>query len=69
LVIATNDPPNCHDLDLGGLSFVFFLLASLIIVYDPLGHGPHVDHHFPSVPSWLQLLVTFLVVMIVILVV
>jgi hypothetical protein len=69
LVIAPIDPLGHHDFDLGGLNLVFFLLAFLIIACDPFGHGLHVDHHLPSIPSWLQLLMTLLVVMIVILVV
>jgi hypothetical protein len=69
LAVGVSDPPSCCDLDLGGLSLASFVLASLATTYDPLGHNPHVDHRLPSPPFWLQLLTTFLVVVIVILVV
>ncbi len=69
MAIAANDLPSCRDLDLGGLSFASFVLASLATICDLLGHNLHVNHCLLSLPSWLQLLTTFLIVVIVILVV
>jgi hypothetical protein len=69
LVVIVSDPFGCDDLDHGGLSLASFMFTFLVVTCDPLGHNPHVDRHLPSPPSWLQLLMTFLVVMIVILVV
>jgi hypothetical protein len=69
LVVVVNDPLGCHDIDLGGLSLASFMLAFLVVACDLLGHNPHVDHHLPFPPSWLQLLTTLLDVMIMILVV
>jgi hypothetical protein len=54
------------DLGLGGCHLAFLMLA---VAHNLLGRGPHVDHHLPSPPFWLQLLVTYLVVVILILVV
>jgi hypothetical protein len=36
LVVAINDLPSCHDLDFGGLSFAYFVFAT---VGDPLNCG------------------------------
>jgi hypothetical protein len=69
LVTTIIDLLGCHDLDLSGLNLTSFVLASLVVACNPLGHSLHVGHHLPSPPSWLQLLVTFLIVMIVVLVV
>jgi hypothetical protein len=49
LVVATNDPLGCCDLDLGGLS-----LASIAVIHNLHGCGLHVDPYFLSLPSCLQ---------------
>jgi hypothetical protein len=69
LVIVANDPFGCHDIDLGGLGLASLVLTSLIVACNPFGHGLHVDHCFPFPPFWLELLMNFMVVMILILVV
>ncbi len=48
---------------------VFILHLVIIVACDPHGRSPHVDHCLPFPPSWLQLLVTLMVVMILMLVV
>ncbi len=65
-IVVTIDLPNRHDFDLSGLNLTNLML---VVVCDPLGHGPHVDYHLPFSLSLLQLLATLLVVMILILVV
>jgi hypothetical protein len=59
--IANNLHGHC-DLDFGGLNLAFL---AILAICDLLNH----DLHLPFPPSWLQLLMTFLVVMILILVV
>jgi hypothetical protein len=61
LVAIVSNPPNCCDIDFGGPSLAFLMLAT---GRDLVGRDPFVDHrlHFPL--SWLQLLATFLVIMI-----
>lgn len=59
MVVATSDPPNRCDFDLGGLHLASFVF---IAIHDPPTRGPHVNHCLPFLPSWLQLLATFLVV-------
>jgi hypothetical protein len=66
LAANANDHPGHHDLDLGGPNLASLVLAT---TRDPLGQDPHVHHHLPSPPSWLQLLATLLVIVILILVV
>ncbi len=67
MATATNDLPSHCDLNLGGLSRTSLVVASLATIHNLLGHGPHVDHHFLFPPFWLQLLMTFLVIVILIL--
>ncbi len=43
------------DLGLGDRHLASLMLTS---TYDLLSHNPHVDHRFPSPPSWLQLLMS-----------
>jgi hypothetical protein len=62
LATTTNNLHGHCDLDFGGLSLAFLVI---LIVCDLLSHDPHLP--FPL--SWLQLLMTFLVIMILILVV
>ncbi len=69
MVIIVNDLFGCHDFDLGGLGLASLVLISFIVACNPFGHGPHVDHCFLFPPSWLKLLMTFMVVMSLILVV
>jgi hypothetical protein len=69
LVIAANDLPSRHDFDLGGSNLAYLVLTSLAAAHNLLNYDLHVDHHFLSPPSWLQLLTTLLVVVILILVV
>ncbi len=66
LATTTSDLPNRCDFDLGGPCFASLVF---IIVYDPLARGLRVNCRFPFPPSWLQLLTTFLVVVVFILVV
>jgi hypothetical protein len=66
LITTTTNRLNCCDLDLGGMSLASLML---IVIHDLFGCDLHVDHCLPFPPSWLQLLTTFLVVMILILVV
>jgi len=57
----------CHcDLDLGGPSLAPLMFVA---IHNPPTHDLHVDCHLLSPPSWLQLLVTLLVIVILILVV
>jgi len=66
LIAITNNHLGHRDLDLGGLSFASLVFAFFAITCDPPSCNPHVDRHLPFPHSWLQLLMTILVVMIVI---
>ncbi len=66
MATTINDIFGRHDRDLGGLSFVYLLLTAF---RNPPNHDPHDDRCLPFPPSWLQLLATFLVIVILILVV
>lgn len=41
--IGVNDLFGRHNLDLGDFHLAFFVL---VVVCDPFGRDPHVDHHF-----------------------
>ncbi len=69
MLIVVNDPFGHCDLDLGGLSLASLMLAFLATTCNPLDHSPHVDYRLPLPPSWLQLLTTLLVIMVMILLV
>jgi hypothetical protein len=47
---SANDPFGHRDLDLGGFSLAFLVLAFLTSACNPLGHSPHVGHHLVSPP-------------------
>jgi hypothetical protein len=61
LVGVVGDPPSHCELDIGGPRLAFLMLA---IGRNPFGHNLHVDHRLPFPSSWLQLLATLLVIMI-----
>ncbi len=66
MVVAINDLHGCLDLDLGGLNLASLMPASFLATRDPASHGFHVDRCLPCPPSWLQVLTTFLVIVILI---
>jgi hypothetical protein len=66
LAAATSECLGRCDLDRSGCRLASLVLAT---THNLLHHGPHVDHHLPCPPSWLQLLAIILVIVILILVI
>ncbi len=66
MVVVINDLPSCPDLDLGGPNLASLVPTSFLAIRDLASHGFHVDCCLPCPPSWLQVLTTFLVILILI---